>query len=240
MERIEQKNRTDVPEENIDSKERLISYSVEQLEQLLEDYSLYMKKDKELSDSKQLAKTTGVFNLSFNTENRDTDQRSDAQKKVHTLERQLQEISNRMRFQNPIIWMWYKAVAYVNTPKANLTVKDFSNHLKASGEKICDVRMMFFESKLPGYDKEKYPEVGSYFEEYFGGETSLYNVAMSDLLIKMSTDKFFMTEWSKWENFSVQNPDGTNELDKWKVGEHSDFKTNSLTRDQLRQALGII
>ena len=99
-------------------------------------------------------------------------------------EKKLQEISDSMFFDNPVVWMMYKYFAYRGTPGELSTMRDFRAHC-SKPDYICTKRFIFVSSKA---DIAK-----------FSDDAELSSAYGSAGVIRLVEDEAFMADWRKYE-----------------------------------------
>jgi hypothetical protein len=120
--------------------------------------------------------------------------------------KKLEAIGEGMKFQNPLIWLLYKHLAYKDDPsKAIRTLGDLVSHCKEDG--ICHKRFdsinSYFRRNNDGKDMTS--------EEFMGQSLGLENVSQDLRYISMCLDQEFQATWSenendksgKWRNYSL-------------------------------------
>lgn len=168
------------------------------VDQLLAMYEQYKKvSSKQAQLSQQLAKAK-LLNMST--------------QKLHseytTVTMDLQKISDKMTFANPIIWIMYKYKAYAAEAQPITTMQDFRIHCSKLGY-ICTKRFIFVNEALrnngltPLSDANIYPD-----------DMDLSEIIHSHDLQLLLEDKVFTSLWdsyeynlvdgrvAKWENYS--------------------------------------
>jgi hypothetical protein len=138
------------------------------------------------------------------------------------LKGELQDAGDIMKYQNPAIWLMYKAVAYEGSAKENKTIGDFVVHTEV--DTICNARLMFLDLYLNKIFNKSFHN--------FDNSISLRVFAVSDTILSLVKDKDFMTKWSKWENYEVAGY-----VDKWNISIFPDFKKDKTIRSQFSQHL---
>jgi hypothetical protein len=115
---------------------------------------------------------------------------TDELKKQSLLEK-LQNISDSMKFDNPVIWMMYKHLAYKDTTHPITTVGDFIKHCEGYTD-ICSKRYMFLRAYLINTQTI---DIESVFEKGY----TLDKLYTSEHVLKLIEDSVFMEEWKKHE-----------------------------------------
>lgn len=117
------------------------------------------------------------------------------------LEARRQEISDAMRFDDPTIWIVYKAVAYQGTSEHIETVGAFIKHC-APVTHLCHKRLVFLQNTLRNRAQSFGVELDSRLDD----------LATSRPIIELTEDPAFIKEWQQYE-FNT-TPDG--KPAKWK------------------------
>ena len=111
------------------------------------------------------------------------------------LRKELEKVGESMKFQNPLIWLYYKYSAYADEPgKAINTVGDLIAHCDVDG--ICyrrfDAINLYLRHKHEGKDMKS--------SRLFSRDIQLDKVAEDPRFIAMCLDTEFATLWSNHEN----------------------------------------
>lgn len=112
-----------------------------------------------------------------------------------SLSQELKNISDSMTFENPIVWIMYKYLAYQGTSDAISTMVDFLNHCSKPGY-ICTKRFNFLNDYLKinrGIDlkdKRRFPD-----------DIVLPELYESSLIVEVTEDEKFISDWHKHEYF---------------------------------------
>ncbi len=120
-----------------------------------------------------------------------------------TLDNKLQEISDAMKFDNPVIWMMYKHHAYINTPNPILTVGAFIEHCNGHGD-ICSKRYTYLSKYLKNLHQVQ-------IETQYTTDTPLEKLYTDNIILNLIFDVTFMDEWSKHEYNTIKGKTA-----KWK------------------------
>lgn len=165
----------------------LMSYSRSEVDKLLAQYKEYKELDAAIMSGKAASKPR--FSLMGNL---GTMQNLDP---LAAAKKQLANIGNAMKFQNPLIWLMYKHEAYRNEPeKALKTVSDLVAHCQVDG--ICHKR---------------FDAINTHLRHATGkdiADTSFQNLSLDDLAhnhdyLEMCLHLPFQKKWSKHENDST-------------------------------------
>jgi hypothetical protein len=126
-----------------------------------------------------------------------------------TLSNKLQEISDSMFFDTPIVWMLYKRHAYVNSGHPIKTLKDLIVHASEPGD-ICTKRFHYLNAQV-----KRLLGVSLTDSVAFSPEVDLETLAQSPQIEKISANENILTTWrsheyfkvgdrvAKWENYSL-------------------------------------
>jgi hypothetical protein len=134
-------------------------------------------------------------------------------------EKQIKEIGDRMRFQNPIIWLLYKRNAYKNNESKPLRKKvngdkeinnwgDLLDHCSDAVDGTCAKRFDFIQK----YYQQK---TGKTLRMQFDLGQDLENLEIVKVFEGFSKDPVFMVDWYKHENNTIENEDG--DVRKWGI-----------------------
>ncbi len=129
--------------------ERLLSYTETEVNSLLLSYSEYKELSKQIDLGQVENKSKPSFSFFKNIgKMQNLDPLANAKK-------ELVKIGEEMKFQNPLIWLTYKYLAYKNEPNKKLsTLTDLREHCKVDG--ICfrrfDAINFYLRSKHNGLD----------------------------------------------------------------------------------------
>ena len=169
---------------------------------------------KQLKRYVELGDEIGKLSFSFD---------GDARSKRRLKEKERSQLSDDMKFQNPIIWLWYKAIAYIKPDgNPNECVEDFYNDTRA--HQICGARLMFLEHHL-----------GVKMSDFFGPKTKLIDAAKDSRLKEIMGAPGFMSNWEIFENLQTNG-----KADKWFTTSYPDYKEEgSQDRAKLLAAIGI-
>ena len=119
----------------------------------------------------------------------------------------IQTVSDRMTFANPIVWMMYKFEAYKNENQPIKTLHDFRVHCSKPGH-ICTKRFTFVNAQLESKGKNTLLD-----RTYFPDELSLDSLFENGELLEVFESDTFLKLWNqyefnkdgkrvaKWENF---------------------------------------
>lgn len=127
---------------------------------------------------------------------------TDSQKKQILLEK-LQHISDSMKFDNPVVWMMYKHLAYKDTDHPILNIGAFIEHCGGHGD-ICSKRYLFLRTYLID---SKSTDIESVFEK----RASLEKLYTNENILKLVEDAVFINEWKKHEYNTIDGKTA-----KWK------------------------
>ena len=172
------------------TKEGLLKYTNTEVISLLNAYSEYKILSSQIASGitpKPVVKFTLMGNMG---KMQNLDPFAEARKK-------LEAIGESMKFQNPLIWIEYKRLAYKNEPeKVIVTLSDLVAHCKVDG--ICHKR---FDS-MSAYLRKKYGGLDLTSQEFLDHMTNLEQVSQDPRYIAMCLDQEFQDVWSKNENDS--------------------------------------
>lgn len=179
--------------------EELLRFTEGEVDSLLGAYKEYKALSLQIKQG-VAPKSTTKFSLMGNMgKMQNLDPLAEAKKK-------LEAIGEGMKFQNPLIWLLYKHLAYKNDPsKAIRTLGDLVSHCREDG--ICHKR---FDS-INSYFRRNNDEKDMTSEEFMGQSLGLENVSQDPRYISMCLDQEFQATWSenendksgKWRNYSL-------------------------------------
>jgi len=142
------------------------------LEKLIEDYTLYLHYQSEMERHKK-SPQNGIFSL------------------------KMQQISDRMKYPNPWVWIHYKIQAYAHTSQAIVTVADLKNHCEAPTH-ICHQRFDFLTNIL----NTQY-HIDIYNPDFHTDE--ILQIITKDILLEISQNPEYMQSWWKYEYYQEGN-----------------------------------
>ncbi len=184
--------------------QELFTYTKKEITSLLEAYLKYKNLSQQINSGTVTEETKPKFSLFKNSgKMQNLDPLAKAKK-------ELDQIGESMKFQNPLIWIGYKYQAYQNEPGKTLnTLYEIREHCKVDG--ICFRRFDAINSYLRRKNNGK--DLNS--QDFLNGETSLEEVSQDSRFISMCQDKDFMRLWTenendkagKWKNYKLVSPD---------------------------------
>jgi hypothetical protein len=154
-----------------------------QVDQLLtkyEEYKAMMKLEASSSLKVAKAKLTGAIDEKML---RDYKQ----------LKARLQELSDKMTFANPIIWMMYKYEAYKDEAQPIRTMHDFRVHCSKQGY-ICTKRFNFLNEQLLQRGNKSLKDVDEYHDDML-----LAKLFTQKSIIELTSNSEFMKLWEVYE-----------------------------------------
>ena len=111
------------------------------------------------------------------------------------LRKQLEEIGASMKFQNPLIWLGYKRLAYRDEPtNALLTLSDLVKHCQVDG--ICHRRF----DAINLYMRRNHGGIDMRSQAFMHPSTTLETVEQDPRFLNMCLDPAFTKMWSEHEN----------------------------------------
>ncbi len=180
--------------------ERLLSYTETEVNSLLLSYAEYKELSKQIDLGQVENKSKPSFSFFKNIgKMQNLDPLTDAKK-------ELNKIGEDMKFQNPLIWLTYKDVAYKNEPgKALNTLRDLREHCKVDG--ICFRRF----DAINSYLRSKHNGLDLNSDYFLAAETRLEILEKDSRFIQMCLDKEFISCWhsnendrsGKWKNYKI-------------------------------------
>ncbi len=126
------------------------------------------------------------------------------------LRKELEQVGESMKFQNPLIWLDYKRLAYANEPGKELkTLRDLVGHCEVDG--ICHRRF----DAINLYLRRKYAGKDMWSPAFLDPFTDLDAVGKDSRFIDMCLDPVFAQLWSshensvsgKWREYKLSSPD---------------------------------
>lgn len=117
----------------------------------------------------------------------------------------LKQLGDDMKFDNPFIWISYKAKAYKWRKNEISTIWQFLDHCSHKTD-ICHQRYNFLNKNL----KEKY----NFDLEKQDKNEKIENFLKNEFLLELSQNKDFMENWIKYEYFEKD----------WKVAKWENYK----------------
>jgi hypothetical protein len=169
-------------------KELLLSYTNSEVDALLAAYEKYK------SLASQIASDVVPANAPKFTfgSNQGAMQNLDPKRE---LKRELEKVGEGMKFQNPLIWLRYKYLAYANEPgKSISTLEDLIRHCEVDG--ICHRRF----DAINLYLRRKYSGKDMVSSAFMDRRIGLDEVGQDPRFIDMCLDQEFMGTWSNYEN----------------------------------------
>lgn len=160
------------------NKEQIIATSYVQTLELIEQYKQYKITEAQLSST------------------------HDENQKI-ALTTSLQQISDSMKFDNPVIWIMYKHRAYENSDHPILTVGSFRAHCSGHGD-ICSKRYAYLRQYLIQTQNID-------LHTFLDPKTPLESLYTNDLIVNTLHDSNFMKDWHAHEYY-IEN----GKVSKWK------------------------
>ena len=152
---------------------------------LLEMYGEYKKIDKEreavasrLAKAKLLGEPTQSLSREYDE-----------------LQLNLQQVSEKMTYSSPVVWMMYKYEAYADEPQPIRTMQDFRIHCSKPGY-ICTKRFNFVNAQL---DRQKLPNLND--TAHYPDGLSLLQAINSPAICKLVENESFQSLWSSYEYY---------------------------------------
>ena len=189
--------------ETMTAEEKLRNYTSVQVGALLKAYETYKSLASQIT-SDMVVPATPKFSFGSNQGKM---QNLDPKRE---LRKELEQIGESMKFQNPLIWLSYKYSAYQNEPGKELsTLHDLIAHCKVDG--ICHRRF----DAINLYLRRKYDGKDMTSSAFMDQSMSLLDVGKDSKFIDMCLDKEFMNIWSehensksgKWKDYVLTSPD---------------------------------
>ncbi len=176
--------------------ERLLSYTETEVNSLLLSYSEYKELSKQIDLGQVENKSKPSFSFFKNIgKMQNLDPLANAKK-------ELVKIGEEMKFQNPLIWLTYKYLAYKNEPNKKLsTLTDLREHCKVDG--ICFRRF----DAINFYLRSKYNGLDLHSDSFISGDINLEILREDPRFLDICLDKSFLNLWFSHEN---------NKSGKWK------------------------
>lgn len=180
--------------------EKLTDYTKIEVNALLLSYEKYKKLSRQINSGEILQSPKAKFSLFKSLgKMQNLDPLADAKK-------ELNKIGEDMKFQNPLIWLTYKDVAYKNEPGKTLTtLGDLRSHCKVDG--ICfrrfDAINFYLRSKHNGLDLNS--------DSFLNEDTILEELGKDERFLSLCLDQDFMDLWhsnendktGKWKNYKI-------------------------------------
>lgn len=186
---------------NTSSTESLFEYTDKEVAALLSDYLTYRTLSEHIESGIFAFEKPKLSLLGKPGVMQNLDPLAEAKKK-------LEKIGDRMKFQNPLIWLTYKLEAYKNEPGKKLeTVEDLITHCNVDG--ICNRRF----DAINAYLRQKYDGKDLTDPEFIDRSAKLEALAKDTRYIGICFDLSFQMKWSRHEN----DPAG-----KWKNYAYTD------------------
>ncbi len=189
--------------EQVDSKEKLLNYTTQEVDLLLKAYEKYKSLVSQIESD---IISTSAPKFSFGS-NQGKMQNFDPKRE---LRKELEQLGESMKFQNPLIWLHYKYLAYANEPgKSIRTLRNLVDHCKVDG--ICHKRF----DAINVYLRRTYGGKDMKSPAFMDQNTDLEDAAKDSRFINMCLDQEFMSLWShhengasgKWKEYILTSPD---------------------------------
>ena len=189
--------------ETVTEEEKLRRYTSSEVDTLLKAYEKYK------SLASQIASEVGVSavpKFSFGS-NLGKMQNLDPKRE---LRKELEKVGESMKFQNPLIWLRYKYLAYAHEEdKALSTLSDLISHCEVDG--ICHRRF----DAINLYLRRKYGGKDMRSPSFMHLTTNLDSVGQDSRFIDMCLDQEFAQVWNnhensqsgKWREYELSSPD---------------------------------
>ena len=118
---------------------------------------------------------------------------------IQQLDIALDKLWDDMKFDNPLIWIGYKRLAYANNPEKKVeTIGDLKKHCERKTD-ICHKRLDFLNEHL----KSDF-WINLFDENQVKAEQSLVDfIKENEAIKKLSQDEQFMTQWLQNEYFQI-------------------------------------
>ena len=169
-------------------KEKLLSYTSSEIDALLKAYEKYKSLAAQIASE---VTVTDTPKFSFGS-NLGKMQNFDPKRE---LRKELEQIGESMKFQNPLIWLQYKYRAYAHEPGKELdTLSDLIAHCEVDG--ICHRRF----DAINLYLRQKYAGKDMRSSAFIDPSTTLDVVGQDSRFIDMCLDLEFAELWSAYEN----------------------------------------
>lgn len=184
-------------------KEELLSYTASEVDSLLKAYERYNSLAAQIA-SDIAPKSENKFSFGSNLGKM---QNFDPKRE---LRKELEQVGESMKFQNPLIWLRYKYLAYANEPGKSInTLHDLIGHCEVDG--ICHRRF----DAINLYLRRKYGGKDMTSSAFMDPKMSLLDVEDDTRFINMCLDQEFMGTWSnhensqsgKWREYELSSPD---------------------------------
>ena len=126
-------------------------------------------------------------------------QDSQLAQKIQQLDIALDKLWDDMKFDNPLIWIGYKRLAYANNPEKKVeTIWELKKHCERKTD-ICHKRLDFLNEHL----KSDF-WIDLFDEDQVKAEQSLVDfIKENEAIKKLSQDEQFMTQWLQNEYFQI-------------------------------------
>ena len=120
--------------------------------------------------------------------------------KIESLAMQLDQLGDDMKFDNPLVWIGYKRLAYAKDPIKKVdTIGSLLKHCERKTD-ICHKRLDFLNKKL-----EETANINLFDTEKIDQNQTLVDfLKTNDAIQKLCANKAFMQEWLDHEYFQVQ------------------------------------
>jgi hypothetical protein len=183
--------------------EKLLSYTASEVDSLLRAYEKYNSLAAQIA-SDVIPKSESKFSFGSNLGKL---QNFDPKRE---LRKELEQVGESMKFQNSLIWLRYKYLAYANEPgKAICTLSDLIEHCKVDG--ICHRRF----DAINLYLRRKYDGKDMTSSAFMDPSMSLQDVGQDPRFLEMCLDQEFMSMWGshensksgKWREYELSSPD---------------------------------
>lgn len=174
----------------------VLAYSRSETDNLLRMYAEYQDLGEKIKNGKK-----ATFSLLF----------GGAGKMQPDLKQKQENLGQRMKFQNPLIWMMYKHEAYKNNPtdvkdvqSPILTLSAMREHVKSEKD-ICNKRYAYINAALR--QKNQGEDLSN--DEFLPADTDLAEVIKDQRFVNLALDQSFMDGWlanendedGKWANY---------------------------------------
>ena len=120
--------------------------------------------------------------------------------KIESLAMQLDQLGDDMKFDNPLVWIGYKRLAYAKDPVKKVdTIGSLLKHCERKTD-ICHKRLDFLNKKL-----EETANIDLFDTEKIDQNQTLVDfLKKNDAIQKLCANEEFMQEWLEHEYFQVQ------------------------------------
>lgn len=174
---------------------QVLVYSRSETDNLLAMYAEYMILEDEIKN--RIKSEDRNYSVSFFVQGKGTAKPS----LVGSLKLEQDKLSDRMKFQNPLIWMMYKYEAYKDNPEGVegvtspiLTLAALREHAKKDG--MCGKRYNYINAAL----RQKNQGEDLNDDAFVAADTNLADVIKDQRFVNLALDPAFMAEWVKNEN----------------------------------------